>query len=136
MPIYTYINTETKESLDVFLSIGDMETIGYRGKCGDEDCWEKQLSSFAISVDSSANLDPFDNEAFNRSISNKSGSMGDIMDLSAELSEKRAEKAGGEDPVQRATYDTYEEKNGVKHHDDRPKKIETDHVVIDFNEED
>ena len=135
MPIYTYINTKTEETRDVFLSIEDMGRVGYQGECGSEDCWEKQLSPFAISVDSSSNLDPFDNKAFNRSISNKKGSMADILDLSSELSEKRAEKAGGEDPVQRATYDEYEKKNGVKHHEDRPKKVETDHVVIDFDSE-
>ena len=74
--------------------------------------------------------DPYNQNDYLKA-TNKSCTIGDMLDLSAELSEERKEK-DGEDPIKRAHFDKYEKKNKVKHAADKPDKIETKHFDIDF----
>jgi hypothetical protein len=60
------------------------------------------------------------------------GTYGDLLDYSAELSEKRASK-DGEDPLKRKYFEEYKKKRGGKKHlKDVPKKIETKNYKIEF----
>jgi hypothetical protein len=54
------------------------------------------------------------------------------MDLSAELSEQRAEKTGNGDPVKGKLFKDYEKKVGKKHLLDKPKVIENSKVKIEL----
>jgi len=61
------------------------------------------------------------------------GTYGDLLDYSSELSEKRAEQAGGVDPLKRKYFDEYKKKTGGKRHlKDVPKKVDTKNATIEF----
>ena len=57
-----------------------------------------------------------------------------MMNLSAELSEKRAEKAGGLDPIKEKFFDNYAKERGGSEHPDRPKKVyESKNVRVEYD---
>lgn len=78
-------------------------------------------------------IDPFDSKGFVEKTGKMKGTIGDMMDYSAELSEKRAEKTGV-DPVKRKFFDNYQKENGKKHLLDRPKKLESDFMSVDLSD--
>ena len=61
------------------------------------------------------------------------GSVGDMLDYSKELSEKRAESNGGVDPVKQKYFKNYEKKNGVKHVADKKTTVENKNVRISLD---
>ena len=61
------------------------------------------------------------------------GTFGDMMDYSAELSEKRSEKRGGEDPTKKRHFENYEKKVGKKHIEDRAKSYENKGFKVDLD---
>ena len=70
------------------------------------------------SIDS--DIDPFNGRQFVDNTAAKKGTMGDMLDYSKELSQKRAEKNGGVDPVKQKYYKKYSESRGGAKH---PKEI-------------
>lgn len=105
----------------------------YKGENGDEDFWERVYELPQLNTSGGAKIDPFDNKSFVNKTGNMKGTYGDLMDYSAELSEKRAAQAGGEDPLKRKHFDNYKKQTGKKHLRDKPKKIETKNATIDFS---
>jgi hypothetical protein len=91
--------------------------------------WRRVYTIPTASIDTK--IDPFSSNEFIRK-TNKKGTMGEVMDLSAELSEKRAEKTGSGDPVKQKVFSDYEKKVGKKHLLDKPKVIENSKVKIEF----
>tara|TARA_Y100000361_G_C11129466_1_gene328002 strand:+ start:227 stop:637 length:411 start_codon:yes stop_codon:yes gene_type:complete len=61
-------------------------------------------------------INHWDNADFVNKTANKKGSYGDMLDLSAELSDKRAKDHGGIDPIKQDYYKKYSEKRGGKKH--------------------
>lgn len=130
MPIYEYRNSKTGETRDVILSVGKRDS--FKGDDGEDENWERQVSKANFTIDSSSSVDPFSKKDFQKVTSNKNGTVGDLMELSEELSQKRADSNGGIDPVQEKHYKDYEKKTGKKHQDDKPKIIERNGVKIDM----
>lgn len=131
MPEYLFYNSETEEYRNVFFKMND-EKI-YNGEDGSEvGIWSRRWTSPNASVDSIANTNPFDTRAHVEKTGKMKGTMGDLYSISKEMSERRAEKLGHEDPVKRKHFDSYEKTQGVKHYYDKPDKIETKHATIDF----
>lgn len=128
--IYQFRHKTTGKIVDVCMPMRDYKH--YRGENGNEDCWERVYVSPQVNIGNASTADPFDNKGFIDRTGKMKGRYGDILDYSAELSEKRAEKAGGEDPVKRKHFDEYKKKTGKKHLKDRPKKIETPRATIEF----
>lgn len=61
-------------------------------------------------------VDPFSAKQFLEKTSQGKGTLGELFDRSAELSQMRAEKTGTEDPFRRKIYDNYSKKyKGMKH---------------------
>jgi hypothetical protein len=59
--------------------------------------------------------------------------MGDMLDYSAEMSAKRAEQAGGVDPVKKKFFEDYsKERKGANHLSVRPKTIENKNFKIEM----
>ena len=58
-----------------------------------------------------------------------------MMDLSSELSAKRAEIAGGKDPVKEKFYDNYAKERGGAEHPNRIKEkgYESKNIKIDYD---
>jgi hypothetical protein len=75
-------------------------------------------------------MDPFNKSDWMRG-TNKHITVGQMMDESAQLSEKRAEKAGL-DPVKKKAFDRYQKMTGKPHPEDKPKRIETKDYILEL----
>ena len=61
------------------------------------------------------------------------GTVGDLLDASKEMSQKRAESNGGVDPVKEKYFKKYSEsRRGAKHPDEIKKGYESDNVKIEY----
>ena len=127
MPEYIYKHPEKDEYVSVIQRM--TEPHEFLGEDGVK--WKRVFSCPQMSI--STRIDPFSKNSFLDKTATMRGSTGDIMDMSAELSEKRRVSAGGEDPVKRQHFNDYEKKVGKKHLKDKPSKIDTKHAVIDFD---
>tara|TARA_R110000744_G_scaffold122405_1_gene227407 strand:- start:245 stop:631 length:387 start_codon:yes stop_codon:yes gene_type:complete len=128
MPIYVYKHPDTEEYKEVFQGMND-EHVYEEG--GAE--WKRVFLSPNASIDNS--IDPFNNQQFIDATYKKKGTVGDMMDLSADLSAQRAEKAGGADPVKEKFYNTYAKERGGAEHPNRLKEkgYESKNVKIDYD---
>lgn len=95
MPIYIYKNPLTGETVELMQPASGnhsfAEINGVR--------WERVYTAPYAAVDS--RIDPFDAKDFVKKTGQKRGTLGDLWDASAELSEKRKSKLGF-DPVKSA----------------------------------
>lgn len=123
MAIYLFQNPETLEVKEIFQSMS--ETHCYQEE-GVE--WKRLYTVPLMSIDTK--VDPYSSKDFAKA-TNKKGTLGNMMDLSAELSDKRANKEGI-DPVKQKHFDDYEKKNKKKHLLDKPKVIENNVAKIEF----
>ena len=124
MPIYLYHNDTSGETKEVFQRMNDVHEYEEDGIK-----WRRLFTCPMASIDTK--IDPDSPKQFLDKTGNKKGTMGDLMDLSAELSSKR--ERGGEDPVKRKFFDDYKTKNkGQRHLQDTPKKIDTKVATIEF----
>lgn len=109
MPIYQYQDPGTGELKDVFQNIND-EHVYYQ----DGVKWNRIWSYTFSASSSSSRIDPFDVNAFVRKTNETKGTIGDVLDLSKELGERRKQIAG-EDPVKKQWTEEYSKKrNGRK----------------------
>ena len=127
MPIYVYRHPEKEEYREVFQGMNDEHVYSEDGVE-----WDRVFLSHNASIDSS--VDPFNKQQFMDSTYNKKGTLGDVMDYSAELSAKRAEKSGGKDPIKEKYYKEYsKERNGAEHPQQRIERgYESKNVKIDY----
>ena len=130
MPLYVFQNPITGENVEVFFHMEeDKEYIDDDGLK-----WKRVLLSPQLNTE--ASIDPWSNDDFVNKTSNTKGSIGDLMDRSNELSQKRAEQHGGTDPIKEKYYKKYaEERNGAKHMDEM-KKFENKDVKVDYGSSD
>jgi hypothetical protein len=128
MPIYVYKNPETNEYREVFQGMNDKHIYSEDGVE-----WKRVFLSPNASIDSS--IDPFNKQQYMDATHKKKGTMGDMMDLSAELSAKRSEKVGGLDPVKEKFYDNYAKERKGAQHPERIKErgYESKRVKIDYD---
>jgi hypothetical protein len=129
MPIYEYQNPETGELIEVLQTM--VEDHVYFDSDGLE--WKRVFTAPNMSVDSQ--IDPYSSKDFVQKTENKKGTIGDMMDYSKELSQERAEKNGGVDPVKEKYYKDYSDKRkGAKHVDQIKSEMNNNkHVSIDLS---
>ena len=130
MPMYSFENPETLEVIDVFFHMNDDKK--YIDSAGLE--WKRLLLSPQLNTE--ASIDPWSNEDFVNKTSNTKGTMGDLLDRSAEMSAKRAEGNNGVDPVKQKALEDYSKKTGGKKHTSQlgqKKTFETKDVKVDFD---
>lgn len=125
MPIYLYQNEETGEVKEILQSMNEEHVYFENGLQ-----WKRVYTVPSASIDT--NINPFSEKEFVEKTGTKRGTIGDVMDLSSELSQKRAELNGKEDPVKRKMFNDYEKKTGKKHLSDKPKVIENSKVKIEL----
>ncbi len=128
MPLYSFEHPETGETLDLLMGMNEKHE--YIDEMGLE--WIRIWHKPNAAVDNSSSLDPFSQDAFRNKTANMKGSYGDALNYSQEMSERRAEKAGGEDPVKRKFFDDYKKKTGKKHMKDHKKVIERGGVKVEL----
>ncbi len=100
--IYVYENPETGEQKEVLQGVNDTHTYSEDGVR-----WNRVWTAPQIGVDTK--VDPFSNRQFIDKTA-RPGTIGDMLDRSAELSHLRAEKNGGLDPVKAKADKEYEKK--------------------------
>jgi len=106
MGLYLYQNPNTKEIIEVVQKMNDEHTFFKDGIN-----WIRLFTSPCPKI----GINPFSQEDWNNQTRNTRGTIGDLWDKSAELSEKRAKKSGGIDPIKQKTAEAYRKKTGKPH---------------------
>ena len=126
MPIYLYRHPKTKKVVEIVQHMNDIhEFIDSSGVRYDRVFITPRMSVDTITVD------PFSEAEFMRR-THKKITLGDMMDESAALSEKRAAKLG-KDPIKQRVFDKYRKKTGKPHPEEAPKRIETEHFIAELD---
>lgn len=110
MPFYTYINPDTEEVIDVVQSINENHV--YFDKNGLE--WRRVFTVPEVNTHGTLKADTTEKQ-FSDYTRNQKGSIGDLYDRSAELSEKR-KKIYGKDPVKKKYFNDWSKKRKGKVH--------------------
>jgi len=127
MPFYTFSNPNSGETIDIFFHMNDEKVyIDDNGVT-----WNREYYSPELNM--TGKTDPWDSKQFVEKTGKTQGTVGDLLDRSAELSKERASQNGGVDPVKEKYYNNYtKERNGAIHPDKNPKTFENKHVKIDL----
>ena len=126
MPLYLYENPLTHEVMEVFQAMKDDHS--YVDESGLK--WTRVFTSPNANFDTQ--VDPFSKSDYMKATENKKGTMGDLMDYSKDLSEQRAEKAGGTDPIADKHHKDHEKTTGMKH-PSKAKVYESDNVRVEYD---
>jgi hypothetical protein len=116
MPIYLFQNPETDEVKEVVLGMNDPKVYQNDGVN-----WVRLFTIPNAAIDTQ--VDPHSAKDFVKA-TNKKGTIGDLFDRSAELSEKRKEKIG-HDPLKEKYYENYSKTRKGKKHPDVIKREKT-----------
>lgn len=130
MPYYIFENEETGEQKDIFFGMNDKKE--YKGENGKEK-WKRIYT--APRASNTSRLDAYEKPAdFVNNIANKKGTYGDLLDLSKEVSERRAQKSkDGKDPVKEKYFKEWSKKRSGKiHPQSKPKKISKNGITFEF----
>lgn len=115
MPQYLFKSATSDEVTELFYSMKDVPKVGATIKHAGQK-WKRIFVVPQMSVDTK--IDAFSQKEFREKTFGKKGeTMGSMWDRSAELSEKRADKIGAEDPVREKYFKDYRKKNrkGISH---------------------
>ena len=116
MPLYLFSNPKDEsEIVEVVMSVHDKHEL-----IKDGIKWDRVFTKINASVDSK--LDPNSAKDFVKYTAAHRGTVGDIMDLSAELSQKRAGMTG-QDHLKEKTFNEYSKKRrGMLHPQQKKEK--------------
>ena len=114
MGLYLYQHPVTQEIKEVFQNMNDIHVYAEDGVS-----WNRVFVSPQTAVDTQWDINSSRN--FIEQSAKKKGKIGDLMDKSAELSQKRQEKFGI-DPVKEKYYQNYSKVRKGKEHPDVLKK--------------
>jgi len=124
MPVYVYRHPRTGKLVEVIQRMTDVHEYSENGVQ-----FERVFLTPRMSVDTQT--DPFSRNDFLRN-TNKKMTLGEMQDVSKEMSQKREEIAG-EDPIKQKIFNDYQRKTGKRHPENKPKKIETKDFVMEFD---
>jgi hypothetical protein len=110
MPLYTYINPKTKQTIDIVQSVHDDHI--YIDDKGLQ--WQRVFTVPEVNTHGTLKAETTDKQ-FSEYTKNQKGKMGDLWDRSAELSEKR-KKIYGQDPVKNKYYKNWSKKRKGRIH--------------------
>ena len=115
MPEYTYKHPKKDIYIDVVQGINEKHVFF---KNGVE--WQRVFSAPQIGIQTK--IDPFSKRQFVEKTGQSRGSVGDVLDRSAELSQKRKDQTGGIDPLQEKHFSDYARIRHGKRHPSDPKR--------------
>lgn len=116
MPIYLFQHPETNQVKEVVLGMNEPKVYQHDGVN-----WVRIFTIPNAAIDTQ--VDPHSAKDFVKA-TNKKGTLGDLFDRSAELSEKRKEKIG-HDPLKEKYYENYSKTRKGKKHPDVIKREKT-----------
>ena len=126
MPIYVYEHPDTQEIVEIMQGMNDEHE--YIDKDGVS--WRRVFHAPNANFDTQ--VDPFSQADYRKATENKKGTLGDLMDYSKDLSQQRAQKAGGKDPVAEKHYKEQEKNTGLKH-PSKSKVYESKNVRVEYD---
>lgn len=116
MALYLFENPETGEVKEIVMTMKEPHVYFVNGVE-----WKRIFSVPQTSIDS--RWDAMSPKDFSQKTGKKKGTLGDLFDKSAELSEKR-EKIMGKDTIQEKYFSDYaKERKGKEHPDARKKRL-------------
>ncbi len=116
MPYYLFEHPKTKKVREEFFHMNDNKK--YVDESGVE--WKRIYVAPNASIDTA--VDPWNPKDFVKA-TNKPGTLGDMQDRAGELSEKRADRNGGIDPVREQFFERYSsERAGAVHPEVKKRK--------------
>ena len=116
MPIYIFQNPNTGETKEIVQKMNDLHVYREDGVL-----WNRLFTIPQASIDT--DIDPLSQSSWNEKTKNKTGTVGDLIDKSKELSEKR-ERIIGKDPIREKYFDNYKKTSNGQYHQDDPRKKE------------
>lgn len=122
--IYLYQNPKTGEVKEIVQGMNDEHVYSEKGVV-----WSRVYTVAQTSIKGSS--DPFNERAFVEETGRKRGTIGDMMDHAKELSDKRAQKNGGVDPIQSKFFSDYKKRVGKKHLSD-PSRVDKSKLKNSF----
>lgn len=127
MPIYVYKHPETEEEIELIQGMNDeheyIDTDGVQ--------WQRVFFSPNMSMDTE--VDPFSQSDFVKTTGSKKGTVGEMMDLSKELSQQRAEKNGGVDPIKEKSFKDFKKRTGREHPKSKSRVYESKNVKVEYD---
>lgn len=127
MPFYSFSHPETGEYIDLFFHMNDEKK--YIDEQGVE--WIREYVSPELNA--TGKTDPWNSKQFVEKTGKTQGTVGDLLDRSAELSKERASQNGGVDPLKENYYKKYsKERLGAIHPDKNQKTFENKHIRVDI----
>lgn len=114
MPLYTFEHIATGRIEEAFFHMDDTKV--YSGPNGDQPGQWRRYWGVPPSAAVDTVIDPHSEKDFVKVTAKHKGTMGELWDRSAELSQIRASKEGGVDPVKQSYYDQFTRKRGGKKH--------------------
>jgi len=125
MPIYVYQNPVTEEYVEVVQGMNDDHSYI------DEEGVQWRRIFFAPNANLDSQVDPYSHSDFMKATENKKGTIGEMMDYSKELSQKRQDKEG-KDPVKEKFLRQYEKRQGRKHQSEA-RVYESKNVRVEYD---
>lgn len=128
MPLYIFKHPSREEYQEVFFKMNDKKIF----KDEDGITWERVYTSPELNT--VGQTDPWSHNDFMNKTSSKKGTVGDMMNHSEELSQKRKDKMGY-DPLKKKYYENYSKsRGGAKHpREIKEKGYESDKVKITYD---
>jgi len=122
MPNYSFVRCDINQYQDFFYLMKDVPSVGKTFIDGNGVVWKRVFCIPQASIDT--NLDPYSSKDFNKKFANKKGiTIGDTLDESRSLSEKRAGK-DGKDALREKHYEKYrKEHRGAEHPYEKKEKF-------------
>jgi hypothetical protein len=118
MPVYVFENKKGQTTTQYF-QYKDAPKIGSIIILEDGLEWKRIPSLPLVAFDTK--VDPFSDKDFVKATA-KGGTYGDLLDRSKEMSEQRADKNGGVDPIKEKYLDNQFEKTKIEPYERRKKK--------------
>ena len=126
MPIYLFQHPSTEETIEIIQGMN--EDHSYTDAHGTK--WNRLFTTPNASFDTQ--VDPFSSSDYLKATENKQGTVGDLMDYSKDLSQERAAKNGGVDPIAEKFYSDHEKNTGKKH-PTKAKTYESKNVKVEYD---
>ncbi len=123
MPIYLYQNPKTKKVKEIVQTMSEKHTYSENGVE-----WKRVWTVPQATVD--GKLDAFSCNGFYDKIDKTKNTMKDVWARSAELSDIRASKRDGVDPIKKQLFDNYEKKTKKPHPHKLKERAANASVVI------
>lgn len=125
MPLYLFSNPKKpKEIIEIFMGMNETHEYIKNGIK-----WNREWTKPTAATDTNWNENS--SHDFVEKTAKKKGSIGDMIDLSKELSEKRAHKLGvSRDPILQKKYDTYRKETRGKRHHAEIKEAQNNTIVV------